>query len=56
MNPRTKALLEEPILPTLLRLGAPIVLVTLAQAGTGLGDQIAAGCLRLLLADGSRLH
>lgn len=36
MNPRTKALLEAPILPTLLRLGAPNVLVMLAQAGTGL--------------------
>lgn len=33
MNPRTKALLEAPILPTLLRLGAPNVLVMLAQAG-----------------------
>lgn len=36
MNPRTKALLEAPILPTLLRLGLPNVLVMLAQAGTGL--------------------
>jgi Na+-driven multidrug efflux pump len=36
MNPRTRALLEAPILPTLLRLGAPNVLVMLAQAGTGL--------------------
>ena len=36
MNPRTKALLEAPILPTLLRLGAPNVLVMLAQAGVGL--------------------
>jgi len=36
MNPRTAALLEAPILPTLLRLGAPNVLVMLAQAGTGL--------------------
>jgi putative MATE family efflux protein len=36
MDPRTKALLEAPILPTLLKLGAPNVLVMLAQAGTGL--------------------
>jgi putative MATE family efflux protein len=36
MNPRTRALLEAPILPTLLRLGAPNVLVMLAQASTGL--------------------
>jgi Na+-driven multidrug efflux pump len=36
MNPRTRALLEAPILPTLLRLGAPNVMVMLAQAGTGL--------------------
>ena len=36
MNPRTRALLEAPILPTLLLLGAPNVLVMLAQAGVGL--------------------
>jgi putative MATE family efflux protein len=36
MNPRTRMLLEAPILPTLLRLGAPNVLVMLAQAGVGL--------------------
>ena len=36
LNPRTRALLEAPILPTLLRLGAPNVLVMLAQAGIGL--------------------
>ncbi|MBI5258847.1 MAG: MATE family efflux transporter [Burkholderiales bacterium] len=36
MNPRTRALLEAPIVPTLLRLGAPNVLVMLAQAATGL--------------------
>jgi putative MATE family efflux protein len=36
MDPRTQALLEAPILPTLLRLGLPNVLVMLAQAGTGL--------------------
>ncbi len=36
MNPRTRALLEGPILPTLLRLGAPNVAVMLAQASVGL--------------------
>lgn len=36
MDPRTRALLEAPIVPTLLRLGAPNVLVMLAQAGAGL--------------------
>jgi len=36
MNPRTQALLEGPILPTLLRLGAPNVAVMLAQASVGL--------------------
>ena len=36
INPRTRALLEAPILPTLLRLGAPNVAVMLAQAGVGL--------------------
>lgn len=34
--PRTLALLQAPILPTLLRLAAPNVLVMLAQASTGL--------------------
>ena len=36
INPRTPALLEAPILPTLLRLGAPNVAVMLAQASVGL--------------------
>ena len=36
LNPRTRALLEGPILPTLLRLGAPNVAVMLAQASVGL--------------------
>jgi putative MATE family efflux protein len=36
MDPRTRLLLEAPIAPTLLRLGAPNVLVMLAQAGAGL--------------------
>lgn len=36
MNPRTRALLEAPILPLLLRLAWPNLLVMLAQAATGL--------------------
>ncbi len=36
MDPRTRLLLEAPILRTLLRLGAPNVVVMLAQAGVGL--------------------
>lgn len=36
MDPRTRMLLEAPIASTLLRLGAPNVLVMLAQAGVGL--------------------
>ena len=36
VDPRTRALLEAPIAPTLLRLAAPNVLVMLAQAGVGL--------------------
>jgi putative MATE family efflux protein len=36
VNPRTQALLTAPIVPTLLRLGAPNVLVMLAQAAVGL--------------------
>jgi len=36
LNPRTRALLQGPIVPTLLRLAAPNVLVMLAQASTGL--------------------
>src|SRR5438105_10402013 len=36
MDPRTRRLLEAPILPTLLRLGAPNVLVMVAQASVGL--------------------
>ena len=36
LDPRTRRLLEGPIVPTLLRLGAPNVLVMLAQAGVGL--------------------
>ena len=36
MDPRTRLLLEGPIVPTLLRLGAPMVLVMVAQAAVGL--------------------
>lgn len=36
MNPRTRSLLEAPLLPLLLRLAAPNMLVMLAQASTGL--------------------
>lgn len=36
LDPRTRRLLEGPIMPTLLRLGAPNVLVMLAQASVGL--------------------
>jgi putative MATE family efflux protein len=36
LDPRTRLLLEAPIAPTLLRLGAPMVLVMLAQAAVGL--------------------
>jgi len=36
MNPRTRGLLEAPLLPLLLRLAAPNILVMSAQASTGL--------------------
>src|ERR1051326_4058670 len=36
MDPRTRGLLEAPVVPVLLRLAAPNVLVMLAQAATGL--------------------
>jgi putative MATE family efflux protein len=36
LDPRTKALLEAPITPTLLRLAVPNVIMTLVQASTGL--------------------
>ena len=36
MDPRTKALIEAPIAPTLLRLAVPNVAMTLVQASTGL--------------------
>lgn len=36
LDPRTRALLDGPVLPTLLRLAAPNMLVMLVQAGAGL--------------------
>ena len=36
MNPRTRALLQGPIVPTLLRMAWPNVLIMFAQAATGL--------------------
>src|SRR6201991_4284944 len=36
MDPRTKALIEAPIAPTLLRLAVPNVITTVVQASTGL--------------------
>src|SRR5437773_3170261 len=36
IDPRTRLLLEAPIVPTLLRLAMPNVLIMLAQAATGL--------------------
>ncbi len=36
MDPRTKALLEGPIVPTLIRLAWPNVIILFAQAATGL--------------------
>src|SRR3954454_6413400 len=36
MDPRTKALLEGPIVPTLIRLAWPNVIILFAQASTGL--------------------
>lgn len=36
MNPRTRALLQDPIAPTLFKLGLPNVLVMLSQAAAGL--------------------
>src|SRR5690349_17988079 len=36
MDPRTKALIEAPIAPTLLRLAIPNIITTMVQASTGL--------------------
>ena len=45
LDPRTQRLLEEPIVPTLLRLGAPNVLIMLAQASVGLIETFFVGKL-----------
>lgn len=45
LDPRTRLLLEAPIVPTLLRLGAPNVLVMLAQAAVGLIETFFVGKL-----------
>ncbi len=45
MDPRTRALLEAPIVPTLLRLAAPNVLVLAAQAAAGLVETYFIGSL-----------
>lgn len=45
LDPRTRRLLEEPIVPTLLRLGAPNVLIMLAQAAVGLIETFFVGKL-----------
>jgi putative MATE family efflux protein len=45
MDPRTRRLLEDPIIPTLLKLGAPNVLVMLAQASVGLIETFFVGKL-----------
>jgi Na+-driven multidrug efflux pump len=45
LDPRTRRLLEAPIVPTLLRLGAPNVLIMLAQASVGLIETFFVGKL-----------
>jgi putative MATE family efflux protein len=45
LDPRTRLLLEAPIVPTLLRLGAPNVLIMLAQAAAGLIETFFVGKL-----------
>jgi MATE family, multidrug efflux pump len=45
LDPRTRRLLEAPIVPTLLRLGAPNVLIMLAQACVGLIETFFVGKL-----------
>src|SRR6266852_3712067 len=44
-DPRTRALIEGPIVPTLLRLAAPNVLVMLAQTSVGLVETYFVGKL-----------
>jgi putative MATE family efflux protein len=45
LDPRTRRLLEAPVVPTLLRLGAPNVLIMLAQAAVGLIETFFVGKL-----------
>ena len=45
MNPRTRALLQGPIVPTLFRLAWPNVLIMFAQAATGLIETFWVGML-----------
>ena len=45
LDPRTRRLLEAPIVPTLLRLGAPNVLIMLAQTAVGLIETFFVGKL-----------
>jgi putative MATE family efflux protein len=45
LDPRTRQLLEAPIVPTLLRLGAPNVLIMLAQSAAGLIETFFVGKL-----------
>ena len=45
LDPRTRQLLQAPIIPTLLRLGAPNVLIMLAQASVGLIETFFVGKL-----------
>ncbi|MEJ8825575.1 MATE family efflux transporter [Variovorax humicola] len=47
IDPRTRLLLEAPIVPTLLRLAAPNILVMVAQAATGLIETYFVGKLGL---------
>jgi len=69
MDPRTKALIEAPIAPTLLRLAVPNIITTVVQASTGLietyfigklGTDALAGvapeCSYLLCGDNCRGH
>jgi Na+-driven multidrug efflux pump len=45
LDPRTRRLLEGPLVPTLLRLGAPNVLIMLAQSAVGLIETFFVGKL-----------
>ena len=54
MDPRTRVLLEAPIVPTLLRLGMPNVLIMLAQAAVGLVELTSSASLALMRLPASR--